>query len=377
MSVINQVLNQLEQRGVPAAPGQTMVRAVPSSSSSLAVPLLALAIALGLAAWQWQQTHEMDVAAQNVARQQTVVAAVAPVPRAVLEEIPPELSTPVSRLSDELAVPPSPAVAPDAPAVASDTKDTKGIKPVKTSESRVVMPALTVPARTAPGPAVPAQTAQAPRPMPVAAANAPSPANQPAIGELPLKRVSPAQLADAEFRKAAQLMQQGRIADAANGYEAALQLDAGHQAARQAWVALLLEGKRHADAERVLQEGLAVRPEQTGFAMLLARLQVERGALDQAVATLKTSLPQAGLQGDYHAFLAALLQRQGSHATALDHYQAALRQAPGNGRWLMGYGISLQAAQRGAEAREAFLRALDSGTLSPELQAFVRQKLGE
>lgn len=358
MSVINQVLNQLEQRGVPAAPEQTMVRAVPSRSRSIAVPLLALAIALGLAAWQWQQTHEPEIATQkSVARQPTVVAAVAPVPSAVLEEIPPELSTPVSRLSDELAVPPSPVVTPDA-------KDTK---PVKASESRVV-----------PGPAVPTRTAKEPeRAMPVVAVNALAPANQPAIGELPLKRVSPAQLADAEFRKAAQLMQQGRIADAVGGYEVALRLDAGHQAARQALVALLLESKRHADAERVLQEGLAVRPEQTGFAMLLARLQVERGALNQAVATLKTSLPQAGSQGDYHAFLAALLQRQDSHDAALDHYQTALQQAPGNGRWLMGYGISLQAAQRDAEAKEAFQRALDSNTLSPELQAFVRQKIKE
>jgi MSHA biogenesis protein MshN len=278
----------------------------------------------------------------------------------VLEEIPPELPMPVSRLSAELAVPPLPAASPDN----ADSKNAKDAKSVKAKDRVMDLTATAQPAK---------EHDKAP---PVVAANVPPPV-QPALGELPLKRVSPAQLADAEFRKAAALMQQGRIADAIGGYEAALQLDAGHQAARQALVALLLEGKRNADAERVLQDGLQARPDVAGFAMLLARLQVERGALEQAVATLEKSLPQAGSQGDYHAFLAALQQRQNRHDDALGHYRIALQQAPGNGRWLMGCGISLQAAQRGAEAKEFFQRALDSKTLSPELQAFVQQKLKE
>lgn len=170
-------------------------------------------------------------------------------------------------------------------------------------------------------------------------------------------------------------MQQGRIADAISGYETALQLDAGHQAARQALVALLLEAKRGADAERVLQEGLKYRPEQTGFAMLLARIQVERGAVEPAVATLERSLQHADNQADYQAFFAALLQRQGRHKEAVSHYQQALQLAPDNGVWLMGYGISLQGLQRNADARDAFRRALDSQTLSPDLQKFVQQKL--
>lgn len=172
-------------------------------------------------------------------------------------------------------------------------------------------------------------------------------------------------------------MQQGRVAEAISAYEAALQLDAGFHAARQALVALLLEGKRSADAERVLQEGLKDRPEQTGFAMLLARLQVERGVVEQAMSTLEISLPYAANQADYQAFVAALLQRQGRHKEAISHYQQALQLVPNNGIWLMGYGISLRGLQRNAEAKDAFKRALDTHTLNPELQQFVQQKLKE
>jgi MSHA biogenesis protein MshN len=41
----------------------------------------------------------------------------------------------------------------------------------------------------------------------------------------------------------------------------------------------------------------------------------------------------------------------------------------------MGYGISLQAMQRNADAKDAFKHALDTQTLSPDLRAFVQQKL--
>lgn len=172
-------------------------------------------------------------------------------------------------------------------------------------------------------------------------------------------------------------MQQGRVDDAIAGYEAALRLDAAHHAARQALVALLLEAKRNADAERLLQEGLKDRQDQIGFAMLLARLQVERGAIEQAISTLERSLPYAGNQADYQAFIAALLQRQGRHKEAVSHYQLALQLVPNNGVWLMGCGISLQGLQRNAEAKDAYKRALDTQTLSPELQKFVQQKLKE
>ena len=69
MSVINQVLNQLEQRGAYTAPEQTMVRAVPQSRRSFTMPLLAFALALiaGFAAWQWVQQRKPEVVAVNIA----------------------------------------------------------------------------------------------------------------------------------------------------------------------------------------------------------------------------------------------------------------------------------------------------------------------
>jgi len=372
MSVINQVLNQLEQRGAHTAGEQTLVRAVHHSRRDFVMPLLAIGLALmaGIAAWQWVLSRKPVLSSVegpvitegSVAQKKSVATAAAPASGVLTGDPPADSLAPASRLSFELSSVPLPSSLRSFDPSARSGQALRGgnsklaVNSAPAAESRASVPvAPTRPQR------IPATTAKI--------------TSQPSTGAVPMKQVSSAQQADAEFRRAAGLMQLGRIADAITGYEAALRLDAGHDAARQALVALLLEAKRNADAEMVLLEGLSSKPEQTGFTMLLARLQVERGALEQATATLEKSLPFAGTQADYRAFLAALLQRQNRNEEAIKHYQIVLQHSPGNGVWLMGYGISLQALQRNAEAKDAFQRAFDTHTLSPELQAFVQQKL--
>lgn len=378
MSVINQVLNQLEQRGAHGAPEQGMVRAVPPVRRKSAMPLLmlGLTLAIGVAAWQWMQMRKPAVPA--VVRYQPIKMAVTPasaVPAENLQEEPQvmEMPLPASRLSFELSSVPLPSSLREFKSnTALNMVEGLAENPVssaKQRESGRVLPKADT--------SVPRPAREAGLPLTQTASSEAKAAARPANGVPPMKQVSPAQHADAEFRKAVALMQRGRITDALAGYEAALRLDPGHDAARQAWVALLLEGQRGADAERVLQDGLGVKPGHIGFAMLLARLQVERGAVEQATATLEKTLPHADQQAGYQAFFAALLQRQNRHKEAISHYQIALQLAPDNGIWLMGYGISLQAVQRADDARVAFRRALDSKTLTPELQAFVQMKIKE
>ena len=170
-------------------------------------------------------------------------------------------------------------------------------------------------------------------------------------------------------------MQQGRNDEALAGYESAVQLDAGHESARQALAVLLLQNKRYGDAERVLQEGLKLDIKNSVFAMLLARIQVDRDASWSALLVLQKTLPYAERQPDYQAFVAALLQRLNRHKESVTHYQIALQLSPNSGVWWMGLGISLRALQRDEEARVAFKHALESHTLNADLQTFVTQQL--
>jgi MSHA biogenesis protein MshN len=190
-----------------------------------------------------------------------------------------------------------------------------------------------------------------------------------------VKPLTSVQLAENEYRKALALAQQGRTDAAMDGFGQALTLDPHHHSARLTLVGLLIENKRSGEAEQHLQQGLALDADQTDMAMILARLQVDRGSVNDAIATLERSLPYAAEQADYQAFLAALLQRAGHPKQAIEHYIVALGKSPQSGVWWMGLGISLQADNQPDKAREAFIRAKSSNSLSPELLAFVNQRL--
>ena len=379
MSLINQVLNQIEQRGAHELTGQSMVRAVPPRRDArklkIAVLVLGVSSVVGALVWQWPRISRPDVVVKDNAQARPITNA-APASSALqIEKNNVATAVPVDSLGESnkpllgqrsLQASPDVAAAGKSLSVSGDQLPGQHNLPASPNE-RTSEKLLNEPEKRLTGKGK----------LPTVHAPVPASRSELPDGELPMKQVTPAQQADAEFLKASGLEQQGRSVDAMAGYEAALRLNPGHDEARQALVVLLLESKRGTDAERVLTDGIKNQPEHAGFAMLLARLQVERGAVNEALATLEKSLPLAERQADYQAFLAALLQRQNRHNEAIAHYQVALQLAPNNGVWLMGYGISLRAVQRNDDARNAFRRALDSQTLSPELKAFVQQKLKE
>jgi MSHA biogenesis protein MshN len=187
------------------------------------------------------------------------------------------------------------------------------------------------------------------------------------------RQESGAQRAEGEYRRALASLQEGRMIETVAALEQALKYEPKHEAARQTLVGLLIEANRNDEAMRQLQLGLTLDPRQPAMAMLLARLQIERGG--NGIDTLTRTLPYAGNDADYRAFLAAALARQQRHREAAEQYQQALRAVPSNGVWWMGLGISLQAEKRNGEALDAFQRARASGGLSQELQGFVERRI--
>lgn len=419
MSVINQVLSDLEKRGVNALPGEPSVRVVPAQKNRrlpalLAAAALALALVLGMQWYSGTQPRHPPPAAEG-SLHNGEASAVAPPAGVATGSIAFNSANNAAAVSAAgaasspalVALPraePQPAGANAQEAGREENRQRDSVQ----NNGEAAAPAMrmsfelsTVPLPSSlrspppseaigqrPKPALPAPPASSsakmakPQPRIVAADAQPQGSSQasatPSGGvDKQIRQLSVQQQADSEFRRASGLLHQGRTGEALAGYEAALRLDAGHDAARQALIGLLLESKRGADAEKVLQGGLEHNPKHGGFAMLLARLQVERDAAQAALDTLLKSLPHNGQQADYRAFVAALLQRLSRHQEAVEHYRAALQLAPDSGVWLMGLGISLQALQRNEEARDAFQRALDSRALSAELQAYVRQRLKE
>ena len=354
MSLINKMLQDLDARGTPDGRGDAAgIRSVPERERGVsralvfggAAGLTAAAIALGWVYWKRPPVPPVLVSVAS-----TPVAAPLPVP--VAAPLPVPAPAPAAA---PVAVPAPVATAPVAPEPMLQAGETVAPAKVHAAEMRRI-------------------TQQPARPAVAPVVKTPAPAASERI--FGGKQITPQQRVENEYRRALGQLQDGRVSEALAGLQQTLQLDPRHQGARETLVRLLLEAQRPDDAARQLQLSLALDPKQPAQAMMLARLQLDKangGAA--ALDTLMRSLPYAADNGEYHAFLAGVLQREQRYREAAEHYQLALQAAPDNSVWWMGLGIALQADNHPAQARQAFERARGLQTLSPQLQAFVERKL--
>jgi MSHA biogenesis protein MshN len=288
----------------------------------------------------------------------------------------------VSRISDELSLIGPPSAQPEKPAGTG--------RNAKPSPARPVVEVAAESSTQAESPQAPAidsvpkieavtRTAAATLDRAATPAAQPSAAVQGAPGAIDkqMREVTPTDRAEIAFRRGVTQLQEGRATAAELEFRDALKQDPSHIAALQALLGLLLDSGRNNEAEQLLHKTLELNPRQPRHAMVLARLEVERGELTGAINTMVGALPYVQSDPDFYAFLAALLQREGRHREAVDYYRAALRGVPGNGVWMMGLGISLRAANQSAEARDAFQRAIESKQLAPDLREFVERQLRE
>jgi len=193
------------------------------------------------------------------------------------------------------------------------------------------------------------------------------------------KKMSPEQTANSNYQQALIYLQQGRVSESEAYLAKALEFNPAHHEARLTLASLLLDNKRLNDAKDVLNTGLQISPEQNEFRIALARLQVSSGDQTAALTTLEQGLPYAANRADYYAFLATLLQRSGQHDAAITHYTKAISIENNSNsvktNTLVGLGISLQAVGKLENAQQAFSRAQQIGSLSPALASFVDQQL--
>ena len=395
MSLINQVLQDLEKRHASESELKALppfVRAVQGRPQSFmrkfAITTIVAVILIAIAAFTYNSLYAPENEAPRIASTPVTLPAPPPAPKspaaspAVEVPAPTAAFNPVSRLSDELSfVAPPPAPKEKPVATARSAKADVAIPlaqvvpaPLSSQIEKPRAPAVEPPPKTE----VPSKTAPTAEPVaplppePIAAADGTSGAI-----DKQMREVVPYERAEIAFRKGVAQIQEGRPNAAELDFREALKQDPSHIGARQALLGLLLDSGRNNEAEQLLRKTLAVNPRQPRHAMVLARIEVERGDVTSAINTMVGVLPYVKSDPDFYAFLAALLQREGRHREAVDYYRAALRGTPGNGVWMMGLGISLRASNQSAEAQDAFQRAMESKQLSPELQEFVERQLRE
>jgi len=378
MSLINKMLQDLDARGTPAgesiqAPLKTVERDTPRLRDAVNLRLIA-AVATGALAgvalvwfgWgQWRAKHPAAARPVAVLAAPVVAAArtPAPTPGPASVAVPAPAPAPVPAAAHEPA-PPTPAPEPARAQAAAVPAPAPARHATKTHRHKVdqAEPSARRGVRVKHVPALEPDGVEA------------RAARHALAAQLEQGRQQVAgQRAEAAYRRALASLQEGRTTETIAALEAALRIDPAHEAARQTLVGLLVEAGRHEDAMRQLELGLSLDPRQPAMAMLLSRLQIEKGG--SGIETLQRSLPSAGNDPDYHAFLAGALQRQGRHREAAEQYGQALRTRPDSAVWWMGMGMSLQAEKRNGDALAAFRKARAAGLPSQELVAFVDRRI--
>jgi len=247
--------------------------------------------------------------------------------------------------------------------------------PVTTEPPRAATPPAAEPLKLAQeietpvrAPAPAAKAPREPRAKPVAAA----PARQPSVDKRDHAR-TPNDTAETHFRRAALFLNHGRVAEAEDQLTAALKADPSHAAARQAYVALLLERQRVDAARRVLEDGLAIDPGQPAFALTLARIHTAQRDYRAAIEVLD----RAGTHEqnpEFQAMRGAVLQRLARDPEAIEAFQAAIRGGAQPAATWVNLAISLETVGRKAEAVAAYRKALTAGPLAAEAREYAQAR---
>jgi len=349
MSIINQTLRDLDERKVASPPPQVPLFPVARSFSrkrGLQVAGVVMLLVTGMLVWLVRWPVQIIPLQPVVAKQPEVVphievavAVALPEPLAEKDPMPIPADQPTKRVVEQ------------EPIKGLDAKvSTRGAAAESTTAGPLVAPvSLKLADRIVPPPDIRKEI------------------NKPSAEE------------DAEerYRKAVTLIQKGRENLARPLLEESIRLFPGHVAARQTLATLLSETSLSVEAEAVLRDGRIASPDNTWFALNLARLQAARGDVEGAVASLQSGIAGRGVNAEYRATLAALLARLKQHAEAAHQYGLALKLQPEQGTWWMGLGLAMAAQGKSVEAHAAYRRSLTAGNLPEKLEEFVRAKLAE
>jgi len=342
MSVINQMLKDLDRQGANASAPTGVIAVNQRDATSPRWPWLLLGL-LALAAaswWFWP-------AAPGPGSPAAPAPALSP-------------AVPQLRLSQQLSPLSRPAPTP-----------VSKVEPAAEPKPAPVPSAFASPAMIPVTP--PRLDTRLPEPRPRLSVQPPVEAQQRVVKDI--KPLTPQVQAEEAWRQASRLLEQGRNHDAQERLESVLRLDPAHAGARQSLVALVLEAGDSARAETLLREGLALSPNDPWYARSLAQLHLQRGDSAQAAAILKTSLAKRVDAANWGLY-ASTLAKLGKPGEAALAYREALRLNPAQGNWWIGLAVALEQAGERADAGAAYQRALQTA-LSGELREFAQQKAGE
>jgi tetratricopeptide (TPR) repeat protein len=187
--------------------------------------------------------------------------------------------------------------------------------------------------------------------------------------------LSPEEQATESYHEIEQLLMQNKNQAASQKLHIFIGDFPSHNQARLTLVTLLIKEGRLQKADDILMVGLNKYGDYSPFIKLKAHILVKQNRVAAAIELLQNNLANNNDDVEYLALLAALYQQQGAFMPAAELYNQLTRIQPQKASWWLGLGIALESANKRNAAKEAYQRAYDSSDISPELSAFLDNKV--
>ncbi|MCW8906447.1 MAG: tetratricopeptide repeat protein [Sedimenticola sp.] len=414
MSLINQMLRDLDSREAGRRGAASMPPAVPGKTSASAgtgrkaIVLLLIAVSLSLLFWfspagdatrsrlvGWLATPGPTPAPDpGGAPSGQVVRVLSAAPESQPTLLTEESTTIVSEAPTEVSLPVETAPKEALPGIEGDTArmespgSTMASSGERTAESRVEVPAppaeeaeeppVAVADEVLPGEPV-VETGRVERVSQPRQTGTPGAESEvvtpPAIRVTRVSSQETRESAEGAYRAAREQFEDGYPDEAERGLRHALTLDSAQHPARHLLSMLRYRQGDRQEAEALLREGIRITPVYAPFVVLLGRMLIESGATDEARRLLEQNLKITGDNPDLLSLLGSVYQQGGQFERAAAIYRRLLMERPADARVLAGLAIALDARGEHKEALDRYRAALGAGELPAAVGEYARQRV--
>ncbi|WP_417683164.1 tetratricopeptide repeat protein [Pseudidiomarina aquimaris] len=195
-------------------------------------------------------------------------------------------------------------------------------------------------------------------------------------GTMQVERVelSAEELAEVKLKQAREAMRKGERNRAGSLFEQVIALAPEHVAARSELAAYWYGRGQVASALAVLEQGLALQPQQSRWQLLYAKVLLEGGAYQKVIEALEVITMTAPEALDLLQLRATAANELGRYASAASDY-LSLAERTNQGRWWLAAAVAMEDAERNETAVGAYQRALESDDLGADARSYAQQRL--
>lgn len=147
-----------------------------------------------------------------------------------------------------------------------------------------------------------------------------------------------------------------------------------HQS-RETYAKFLMNQGDILSARALMESGLELAPNHSGFKKVKARLLIEEGDIQSAVGLLESRAPAVAEDLEYHEILASAQLASRDFDGAVLSYTGLVQQDQTQGRWWYGFAAAQDSLGNITAAKQAYSRALEKPNLSTNLRRRSQDRL--